>query len=80
MPLTVEMMTTSGPLHIDPGGEGPAGQILTALGFPVMTCPPDYRPPTSRKSWVLSAVIVVLFLAAFIGYYLYMVHKTMHHY
>jgi hypothetical protein len=78
-PLTVEVATRSGPgLAIDPGGEGPAGQILTALGIPVTTCPPGYRPPAKRSSWVISAVIVVLFLAVFFGYYLFMVYKTMH--
>jgi hypothetical protein len=79
-PLTLEMKTRTGQLNIDPGGEGPAGEILTALGIPVTTCAPNYRPEASRRSWVLSAIIIVLFLAVFIGYYLFMVHKTMHHY
>ena len=78
LPLTIEMMTRSGPLNIDPGGEGPAGEILTALGIPVTTCPPGYRPQPSRRSWGLTAVIVALFLAAFFGYYFFMVYKTMH--
>ena len=76
LPLTIEMMTRSGPLNIDPGGEGPAGEILTALGIPVTTCPPGYRPQQTRRSWGLTAVIVVLFLAAFFGYYFFMVYKT----
>jgi len=78
LPLTIEMMTRSGPLNIDPGGEAPAGEILTALGIPVTTCPPGYRPQPSRRSWVPTAVIVALFLAAFFGYYFFMVYKTMH--
>ncbi|OBF80005.1 hypothetical protein A5791_09625 [Mycobacterium sp. 852002-51163_SCH5372311] len=77
-PLTLEMLTRSGQLNIDPGGEGPAGEILTALGIPVTTCAPDYRPQPSRSSWVATAVIIGLFLAAFVGYYFFMVHKTMH--
>jgi hypothetical protein len=77
-PLTLEM-TRRGPVNIDPGGEGPAAEILTALGIPVTTCPPGYRPRLSRNSWAATVVIVGLFLAAFIGYYLFMVHKTMHH-
>jgi hypothetical protein len=77
-PLTLEMMTRSGQLNIDPGGEGPAGEILTALGIPVTMCAPDYRPQPSRGSWVATAVIVVVFLAAFFGYYFVMAHKAMH--
>src|SRR6185312_13676789 len=77
-PLTLEMMTKSGQLNIDPGGEGPAGEILTALGIPVTTCAPDYRPQPSRRSWLATAVIIVLFVAAFLGYYFSMAYKTMH--
>lgn len=78
LPLTIEMMTRSGPLNIDPGGEGPAGEILTALGIPVTECPPGYRPRPSRRSWVSTALVVALFLAVFFGYYFFMVYKTMH--
>jgi hypothetical protein len=78
-PLTLEMKTRSGQLNIDPGGEGPAGEILTALGIPVTTCAPEYRPQPSRRSWVATAVILGFFLAAFVGYYFVMASKTMHH-
>jgi hypothetical protein len=78
-PLTVEMMTRRGQVNIDPGGEGPATQILSALGVPVTTCPPNYRPGPSRSMRAVSVVMVALFLAAFFAYYLFMAHRTMHH-
>jgi hypothetical protein len=42
-PLTVEIIRRDGTsLNIDPGGEQAAAALLTALGIPVTTCPPDY--------------------------------------
>jgi hypothetical protein len=41
-PLTVEIIRRDGTvLNIDPSGEAAAAALLTALGFPVTTCPPD---------------------------------------
>jgi hypothetical protein len=42
-PLTVEIIRRDGTsLNIDPGGEQAAAALLTALGIPVTTGPPDY--------------------------------------
>jgi hypothetical protein len=73
-PLTVELITRKGrALHIDPGGHGPAADILTALGFPVTMCAPDYtrRPRTTARQWVMRLLVVVLFFAAVFGYSYY---------
>jgi hypothetical protein len=71
-PLTVELIVRRrGQINIDPGGRGPAGEILTALGFPVTTCAPNYRATTSNQR-TMSIAIVVLFVAAYVGYYLFM--------
>lgn len=79
LPVTLEMtLRRSGQLNIDPGGEGHAAAILTALGLPVTTCAPGYRPRTRSSTWALTAVMLALFIAAFIGYYLYMAHHTVH--
>jgi hypothetical protein len=84
LPLTVELVTRDGgDLHIDPGGQEAAASILTALGVPVTMAPPQDAPEnrvvkTSAKTWILTAVIVVLALGALFGFYSYMVYKTQH--
>jgi len=78
-PMTVELMTRKGQVNIDPGGEAAAAAILTALGAPVSICAPDYRASTSRRQWVMSAVVVVVFLTVLFGYSFYMSHRAMGH-
>jgi hypothetical protein len=71
-PLTVELvLRRSGQLNIDPGGQGPAAEILTALGFPVTMCAPGHRAHT-RGQRISTIVVLVLFFAGAIGYYFYM--------
>jgi hypothetical protein len=71
-PLTVELvLRRGGQLNIDPGGQGPASEILTALGFPVTICAPDHRPRTTGRQWIITVVVVVLFLAALFGFSIY---------
>lgn len=72
LPLTVELMVRrGGQLNIDPGGQGAAADILTALGFPVTQCAPDYKAQTSGRQWVITVLIVVLVLAALFGFSFY---------
>jgi hypothetical protein len=71
-PLTVELVVRrGGQINIDPGGPGPASEILIALGFAVTTCAPDYvaRTGSQRRSSVL---VLVVFAAMFVGYYIFM--------
>jgi cyanate permease len=71
-PLTVELvLRRGGQLNIDPGGQGPAAEILTALGFPVTMCAPGHRAHTSGQR-IRTIVVLVLFFAGAIGYYFYM--------
>jgi hypothetical protein len=71
-PLTVELvLRRGGQLNIDPGGQGPAAEILTALGFPVTVCAPGHRAHTSGQR-ISTIVVLVLFFAGSVGYYLYM--------
>ena len=71
-PLTVELvLRRGGQLNIDPGGQGPAAEILTALGFPVTMCAPGHRAHTSCQR-ISTIVVLVLFFAGSVGYYLYM--------
>lgn len=71
-PLTVELQVRHrGQVNIDPGGQGPAAEILTALGFPVTTCAPRYRAQTNGQR-TASAVLVALFVVAYATYYLVM--------
>jgi len=71
-PLTVELQVRHrGQVNIDPGGQGPAAEILTALGFPVTTCAPRYRAQTNSQR-TTSAVMVALFVVAYVSYYLFM--------
>jgi hypothetical protein len=71
-PLTVELvLRRGGQLNIDPGGQGPASEILTALGFAVTICAADHRPRTSGRQWIITAVVVVLFVAALFGFSFY---------
>jgi hypothetical protein len=75
-PMTVELMTRKGQRNIDPGGQDAAAAILTALGFPLTMCAPNYRAPTSRRQWVWTAVVVVLFVGGVLGYSAYMAHRV----
>jgi len=71
-PLTVELQVRHlGQVNIDPGGQGPATEILTALGFPVTTCAPKYRAQTNSQR-TTSAVLVALFVVAYVSYYLFL--------
>ena len=71
-PLSVELVRRrGGQLNIDAGGEQAAAEILTALGFPVTTCPPDYRVATSGRQWIITVLVVALFLAALFGFSIY---------
>lgn len=73
-PLTVELIVRRhGQVNIDPGGEGPAAAILTALGFAVTTCSPDYVART-RGQRTSSIVVMAAAVVLFVGYYLYMSH------
>lgn len=80
-PLTVEIIRHHGAqLNLDPGSEQAAAAMLTAMGIPVTMCPPDYGKnlKPKRSTAFLTVAIVVVFLAAFVGYYLYMVAKISH--
>ena len=71
-PLTVELQVRRrGQVNIDPGGQGPASEILTALGFPITTCAPKYRAQTNSQR-TTSVVMVALFVVAYVSYYLFM--------
>ncbi len=71
-PLTVELLVRHrGQVNIDPGGQGPAAQILTTLGFPVTTCTPHHRAQTNSQR-ATSVVLVALFVVAYVSYYLFM--------
>lgn len=71
-PLTVELiLRRGGQVNIDPGGPGEAADILTALGFPVTEQAVYYRPKTTGRQWALTALVVVLFLAALFGFSFY---------
>jgi len=71
-PLSVELVRRrGGQLNIDPGGEQAAAEILTALGFPVTTCPPDYKVQTGGRQWILTVLVVAIFLAALFGFSIY---------
>src|SRR6185437_15109688 len=71
-PLTVELQVRHrGQVNIDPGGQGPATEILTALGFPITTCTPRYRGQTNSQR-TTSVVMVALFVVAYVSYYLFM--------
>lgn len=71
-PLTVELQVRHrGQVNIDPGGQGPAAEILTALGFPITTCAPKYRAQTNSQR-TTSVVMVALFVVAYVSYYLFM--------
>lgn len=71
-PLTVELQVRHrGQVNIDPGGQGPAAEILAALGFPVTTCAPKYRAQTNSQR-TTSVVMVALFVVAYVSYYLFM--------
>ena len=70
-PLTVELQVRHrGQVNIDPGGQGPAAEILTALGFPITTCAPRYRAQTNSQR-TTSVVMVALFVVAYVSYYLF---------
>ncbi len=71
-PLTVELQVRHrGQVNIDAGGQGPAAEILTALGFPVTTCAPKYRAQNNSQK-TTSVVLVALFVVAYVSYYLFM--------
>jgi hypothetical protein len=71
-PLTVELVRRrGGQINIAPGNERAAGEILAALGFPVAMCAPDYRAPTSGRQWLITVLVVALFLAALYGFSIY---------
>jgi hypothetical protein len=71
-PLTVELLVRHrGQVNIDPGGQGPAAEILTTLGFPVTTCAPSHRAQTNNQR-ATSVVLVALFVVAYVSYYLFM--------
>ncbi len=71
-PLTVELQVRHrGQVNIDPGGQGPAAEILTALGFPITTCTPGYRAQTNSQR-TTSVVMVAFFVVAYVSYYLFM--------
>jgi hypothetical protein len=77
LPLTVELTTCEGgDLHIDPGGQEAAANILTALGVPVTMCAPQDTPEnralkTSGRQWVKTVLVAVLFFAALFGFAYY---------
>jgi hypothetical protein len=50
---------------------GGCRHILTGLGFPVTTCAPDHRTRTTARQWVITSLVVVLFLAALFGFSYY---------
>lgn len=71
-PLTVELIKRGGgQVNIDPGNEQGAAAILTALGFPVTKSAPYYRPKTSARQWAITVVVVMVFLAALLGFSYY---------
>lgn len=71
-PLTIELLVRGrGQLNIDPGGQGPAAEILTALGFPVTTCAPNHRAQTNSQR-ATSAILVAGFVVVYVSYYLFM--------
>ena len=71
-PLTVELvLRRGGQLNIDPGGQGPAAEILTALGFPVTMCAPGHLAHASGQR-IRTIAVLLLFFAGSIGYYFYM--------
>jgi hypothetical protein len=76
-PMTVELMTRKGQVNIDAGSEQAATAILTALGVPVTVCTPDYRASMSRRQWVMSAVVVVVFIGGLLAYSAYMQHQAL---
>jgi hypothetical protein len=70
--LTVELMLRGGrQLNIDPGGQAAAADILTALGFPVTMCEPDHKAKAGGSQWVVTVLVVMLFLAALFGFSVY---------
>jgi len=70
-PLTVELLVRHrGQVNIDPGGQGPAAEILTTLGFPVTICTPHHRAQTNSQR-ATSVVLVALFVVAYVSYYLF---------
>ena len=74
-PLTVVLITRKGRnLHIDPGGQGPAAGILTALGFPVTVDAPGYESRASKRGrrWIIGgSMVTALYIAALVGYAYY---------
>jgi len=71
-PLSVELVRRSGgQINIAPADEQAAAEILTALGFPVETCEPDYKAPTSGGQWLITVLVVALFLAVLFGFAIY---------
>ncbi len=71
-PLTIELLVRGrGQVNIDPGGPGPAAEILTALGFPVTTCAPNHRAQTNSQR-ATSAILVAGFVVVYVSYYLFM--------
>jgi hypothetical protein len=81
-PLTVEIIRRAGnPLNIDPGGEQKAAALLTALGIPVTTCPPDYHGDQAPKksSWPLTIAVVIVCLAALFGFAYYQWYTATQH-
>jgi hypothetical protein len=76
-PLTVELVTNKGQLNINPGGQDAAAAILTALGFPVTECAPDHVARTSPRQLIWMLLVVVLIVAAALGYSAYMAHRTL---
>jgi hypothetical protein len=71
-PLSIELMLRGGrQLNVDPGGQAAAADILTALGFPVTMCEPDYKAKAGGRQWIITVLVVMLFLAALFGFSLY---------
>ncbi|MEO7091713.1 MAG: hypothetical protein ABI175_00595 [Polyangiales bacterium] len=64
-PMTVELVTTTGQLNIDGGGEPQTQAILAAIGFPLTMVPATHIAQTPqnarnrRLGWIVALILVV---------------------